>query len=339
MIGRVARKNAGGGSPSQYHADHDLSHIRTLGKQLDVQHILDGSVRCSNGRFRISVQLIDAVTGDHVWAEKYDRKMRDIFELQDEMTRKIITALQVQLSDGDDARLWSEGTSNYEAWEAVLKARELCLTHRQANVLEGRRHAQRAVDLDSQYAGAWSWIGFSWWSEVLGGWSENPEHALKSAQQAAEHGLRIDPSNAGILGLLGLIMVSLRQYEKAIQIANQAVENGPNNNYALGCAGAVKMYCNDLQAAENLIRQAMRMAPLYKAGNPEILAAILLFQRRYEEAIAAARECLTLDPDYFFAHCTLAIIYSEMGQQDKAREAGRNVLRVGSGQFRRPSGR
>ena len=328
VIGRVARQGGNIASPLADQVGHDLSYIKSLGKQLDVQHVLNGSVRCSNARFRVSVQLIDAMTGDHVWAEKYDRKMRNIFELQDEMTREIITALQVRLADGEDARLWSEGTNNYEAWEAVLKARELCLTHRQANVLEGRRHAWRAVELDNQYASAWSWIGYSWWSEVLGGWSENPELAMDSARQAAERGLGIDPSNAGILGLLSLITVSLRQYDEANRIANQAVENGPNNNYALGCAGAVKMYCNDLHAAEKLLRQAMRMAPLYKAGNPEILAAILLFQRRYEEATEAAHECLALDPDYFFAHCTLAIIHSEQGDHDKAREAGRNILRI-----------
>ncbi|MEO0440509.1 MAG: winged helix-turn-helix domain-containing protein [Pseudomonadota bacterium] len=328
VVGRVTRLGGNGTSHLAGRVEHDLSYIKTLGKQLDVQHILDGSVRCSNARFRVSVQLIDAISGDHVWAEKYDRKMRNIFELQDDMTREIITALQVRLADGEDARLWSEGTNNYEAWEAVLKARELCLTHRQANVLEGRRHAQRAVELDCQYASAWSWIGYSWWSEVLGGWSESPEVALDSARQAAERGLGIDPSNAGILGLLSLITVSLRQYDEANRIANQAVENGPNNNYALGCAGAVKMYCDDLHAAEKLLRQAMLMAPLYKAGNPEILAAILLFQRRYDEAMEAANECLALDPDYFFAHCTLAIIHSELGEHDKAREAGRNILRI-----------
>ncbi|SIO23265.1 TolB amino-terminal domain-containing protein [Parasphingorhabdus marina DSM 22363] len=328
VIGRLARADDPEGQAATDSNGPDLSDIQALGRELDVQHVLDGSVRRFNDRFRISVQLIDAITGDHVWAEKYDREMRDIFELQDEMTREIITALQVQLTDGDDARLWSEGTNSYEAWEAVLKARELCLTHRQANVLEGRQHAQRAVELDSRYAGAWSWIGYSWWSEALGGWSGNQTFALNAAREAAQQGLEIDPENAGIVGLLSLILVSLRQFEEADRMANQAIEKGPNNNYALGCAGAVKMYRNDLDTAEILLRKAMRMAPLYKAGNPEVLGAILLFQRRYEEAIAAAHECLGLDPEYFFAHCTLAVIHAELGQPDKSREAGRNILRI-----------
>ncbi len=136
-----------------------LSDMKALGERLNVQHILDGSVRCSDGRFRISVQLIDVINGNHVWAERYDRKMQSIFDLQDEMAREIITALQVQLADGEDARLWADGTKNYQAWEAVLKARELCLTHRQPSVMRGRKVAAEAAELDPDYAGAWSWIG------------------------------------------------------------------------------------------------------------------------------------------------------------------------------------
>lgn len=305
-----------------------LSDMKALGERLNVQHILDGSVRCSDGRFRISVQLIDVINGNHVWAERYDRKMQSIFDLQDEMAREIITALQVQLADGEDARLWADGTKNYQAWEAVLKARELCLTHRQPSVMRGRKFAAEAAELDPDYAGAWSWIGYSYWAEALGGWSEDPALTLVEARKAAERGLAIDPSNAGILGLLALIKVSLRDYEAANDLANRAIEFGPNNNYAIGCAGAIKMYRNELPAAEALIRKAMRLAPLYKAGNPEILGAILMLLRRYDEAIAAAREWLVLDPDYFFAYCTLAIIYVETDREEDALDAGRHILRI-----------
>lgn len=305
-----------------------LSDKKALGEQLNVQHVLDGSVRCSDGRFRISVQLVDVTNGHHVWAERYDREMQSIFELQDEMAREIITALQVQLADGEDARLWADGTKSYRAWEAVLKARELCLTHRKPSVMRGRKYAVEAAELDPDYAGAWSWIGYSYWAEALGGWSENPVLTLVEARKAAERGLAVDPANAGILGLLALIMVSLRDYEAANDLANRAIEFGPNNNYAIGCAGAIKMYCNELPAAEALLRKAMRLAPLYKAGNPEILAAILMLLGRYDDAIAAARECLVLDPDYFFAYCTLAIIYAELDRDEDARDAGRHILRI-----------
>ncbi|MEO9470512.1 winged helix-turn-helix domain-containing protein [Parasphingorhabdus sp.] len=324
---KVPRLFVVGRVPRIEHASN-LSDVKVLGERLNVQHVLDGSVRCSDGRFRVSVQLIDAVNGNHVWAERYDREMQSIFDLQDDMAREIITALQVQLADGEDARLWADGTKSYQAWEAVLKARELCLTHRQPSVVQGRKFAVEAARLDPNYAGAWSWIGYSYWAEALGGWSDNPVLTLVEARKAAERGLAINPSNAGTLGLLALIMVSLRDFEAASKLANRAIEFGPNNNYAIGCAGAIKMYCNELPTAEALLRKAMRLAPLYKAGNPEILAAILMLLRRYDDAIAAARECLVLDPDYFFAYCTLAIIYAELDREEDALDAGRHILRI-----------
>ncbi|MEO9469932.1 tetratricopeptide repeat protein [Parasphingorhabdus sp.] len=302
--------------------------IQAIGRELDVQYVLEGSVRCSDNRFRITAQLIETSTGDHIWAERFDREMQNIFALQDEMTREVITALQVELVDGEDARLWSSGTTNYQAWEAVMKARELCLTRRKFNVIAGRKLAQKAIALDENYGGAWNWLGYSYWAETLGGWSDDTVLALSLAKEAAERGLEIDETNAGMLGLLALVMISMRQYETANELAHRAIEFGPNNNYAIGCAGAIKMYCNELELAESMLRKAMKLAPLYKAGNPEILAATLMLMKRYDEAIVAANECLELDPDYFYAYCTLAIVYCELGRDQDAALAARNILRI-----------
>jgi adenylate cyclase len=148
--------------------------IKQVGREQGVRYVLEGSVRRSGDQLRITAQLIDATTGDHVWAQRYDRVVQDVFALQDEITREVTSALQVELTEGEQARLWASGTQNLEAWEIFIQIPELLFSHQRENVLISRQLAEQALQLDKNYAEAWTMLGLSHWEEAFNGWSEDP---------------------------------------------------------------------------------------------------------------------------------------------------------------------
>ncbi len=130
--------------------------VRRIAENLGVRYVLEGSVRSGGKRLRISAQLIDATDGRHIWAERYDRVAEDLFDIQDEITKEIVTALRVQLSDGEEAHVWNRGTRNVDAWRCATEATELCVRFTPVHIARARELAEHAIDLDPDYPHAWS---------------------------------------------------------------------------------------------------------------------------------------------------------------------------------------
>jgi TolB-like protein/class 3 adenylate cyclase len=276
--------------------------VKQVGREQGVHYVLEGSVRRNGDRLRITAQLIDATTGDHLWAQRYDRVIHDVFELQDEITREVTSALQVELTEGEQARLWASGTQNFEAWEIVIQIPELIYSHRKDHILMGRRLAEQALQLDKNYAAAWTMLGLSHWEEAFNGWSENPEASLNLAIEAAANSQSIDDSNSDTYALLTWIHLSLRKYDQAFDLAQQAMVLGPNNSFVLGVASDVAMFCNKPGDMIVLLNKAMRLCPIYPAWYPSSLAWAYLLMDRREDAIASAQASINIDPDYPFNH-------------------------------------
>ncbi|MEP1655562.1 MAG: winged helix-turn-helix domain-containing protein [Parasphingorhabdus sp.] len=295
---------------------------------LDPGYILEGSVRRIDDRLRITVQLMDASTGFHIWAERYERKRQNVFDLHDEITREIVSSLQVKLSSGEQARAWSSGTRNFEAWETLVKARQFCLTHRRRYVMEGRALAKRAISLDPTYVSALHWLAYSYWAESRDGWSPDSKSALQRSMEILKQALAIDQTDANLLSLLALVHLSLNEHETAILKAEKAITFGPGNAHAFSNSGFVLAYSGRPKDAIPVVRKAMEYAPLYNAGTAAILAVALWLVGKNEEAVAEAKNCLRIDPDYYYAYCILAVVYSETGQNEAARNAGKEILRI-----------
>jgi len=180
--------------------------IKQVGREQGVRYVLEGSVRRSADHLRITAQLIDATTGDHVWAQRYDRVVQDVFALQDEITREVTSALQVELTEGEQARLWASGTQNFEAWEIIIQIPALLYSHRKEFVRISRRLSEQALQLDKNYAAAWTMLGLSHWEEVFNGWSEDPAASLDLALDAVSRSQAIDDSDPDTFRLrLGLL--------------------------------------------------------------------------------------------------------------------------------------
>ena len=302
--------------------------VRQVGREQGVRYVLEGSVRRNANRVRITAQLVDATTGHHVWAHRYDRPMHDVFELQDEITREVTSALQVELTEGERARLWASGTKNLEAWEAAIQVPELLESHRRVDVLPARRLAERALALDQNYAAAWAMLGWSYWNEAFDGWSTDPDATLLLALDALERANSIDETNPDTLALLAFLHISLRKYEAARHFAEKAMLLGPNHCFAAGVAANVALFTNRPQEMVPLLQKAMRLCPIYPAWYVADLAHAYFLMDRHEDAITTAGDALKIDPDYIYTYYVLVAAHTELGDARQARNAALDILRI-----------
>ena len=213
--------------------------VKRISRDLSVRYVLEGSVRSSGRRIRITAQLIDATTGHHLWAERYDRQVEDIFELQDEITLQVTTALQVQLTEGEQARIWSGGTTDLEAWELTIQGVDLMQKlHAQENA-HARRLFEQAVELDPNYATAWTWLGWTYWYEATFGMTEAFHASFEQARMLVEKALAIDDKSGDSLAFLSIIHLDQGEHAKAVDMIEKAVEFAPSHALAMGLSGVV----------------------------------------------------------------------------------------------------
>jgi TolB-like protein/Flp pilus assembly protein TadD len=302
--------------------------VQQVSEELGVRYMLEGSVRIAEDRVRIAAQLIDAITGHHLWSERYDRDMKGIFALQDEITMKIITALQVELTEGEHARLWGKGTTNLEAYLKHLRGREHFYRQTKEDIILARRMAEEAIALDPQYAPSYELLGATHMMDVLFGTAKSPKQSLIRAVELTQKAIALDNSFAYAHGALGFYYTMLREHDKGIEEAEKAVAldpNGAHNHYFLGFA---LRFAGRHQEAVQKFERAIRLNPFPPAFY--FLQASAAYNRveRYEEAIAAAKKAVTVTPNDFLAHLSLAAAYSSAGREEEARSAAEEVLRI-----------
>jgi TolB-like protein len=299
-----------------------------VGREQGVRYVLHGSIRREEDRLRISARLVEAATGHVLWAQRYDRIVAGLFDLQDDITREVVSALQVELAEGDQARLWASGTRNHEAWECVIQIPALFSGHRREDILEGARLAERAVALDNGYATAWVFLAWAYVDKVFNGWTEDRDATLDKAMVAATRARDIDPGNPDAHTLLAFTELCRRNFDAAKRHAETAMELGPNNAFAFGVAANVGQYRNEPEYMIPLQKKAMRLSPIYPAWHPETLGWAHLLLRRHHDAIALAEEAVGIDPDYIYSYIVLAVAHAETGDLDKARDAVGHVERI-----------
>lgn len=300
--------------------------IKQVAEELGVQYVLEGSVRKAGDRVRITAQLIDALTGGHLWAERYDRDLKDIFTLQDEITIKIISALQVELTDGEIARVRARGTQNLEAYLKVLHARESFFTVTKEGMAITRRLCEEAISLDPKYAAAYGFLGSTHWMDFLLGSSKFPKESLKLAFEFLEKAKAMTDDLP--LSQLGFLYVMTRQYDKGIAECERAVALRPNSGRAHVWMSLVLRLVGRHEETVRHAEQALRLDPLAKGWYFRVLGQAYSWVGRYEEAIAAFKKSLQQAPNDIFTHLSLTIVYSWAGRQEEARTQAAEVLRI-----------
>ncbi len=304
--------------------------IKQVGREQGVRFVLEGSVRKAGNRVRITAQLIEATTGKHLWAEHYDRDLEDIFVVQDEITKKIVSALDVHLLAGEEARFWSSSTEDLQAWECFRLGRDLMDTYRAEDIPEAIRLAQKATDHDPKYAAAWSLLaGCHFHIEEDPRYSEvERKQALQSMRDCAERALECDPSCASAYSMLGLYHLILKQYDEATQNANKSVNMAPNSAYNLARFAVILNKCGQPEQALERIRKAMRLCPVYPVWFLSVLGQVSRAMDRADEAVDAYTEWTSRDPDSLEGHIGLAEILGEVGKTEEARLSAAEVLKI-----------
>jgi adenylate cyclase len=292
--------------------------IAEVGRELGVRHVLEGSVRKANGRVRITAQLVDAATEGHLWAERYDRDLKDIFALQDEVTQKIVAALAVKLTEDEQERLVRKYTDNMEAYDVFLQGAEYINRFTKEANVQARQMFERAIDLDPEFAVAYATLGLTHFLEWTLGWSQDPQ-SLEHAFELAQRTLDLDGSLPLGHNLLGKVYLWKKQHDKAIAELKKAIALSPNDADLLVGLGYILNWAGRPEEAIGLVKKAMRLNPRYPAFYLWDLGHAYFITGRYEEAIETLKRVLDRNPDFMPAHAFLAASYSEIGREKEAR--------------------
>lgn len=306
--------------------------IKQVGREQGVRYVLEGSVRKAANRVRVTAQLIDAVTGHHIWAEKYDRNLDDIFAVQDELMREIVVALDVELREGEQHRVWSSGTKNVEAWECVRLSTPIILGGVKGDLMKARKWLDRSLELDPEYAIAWVMLG--WFHQnfvdVAGGVRDSAamHEALTAMCECAQKAIEIDPFCADAYSVMAMYHMELNEFDAAIENAEKSIKLAPSNAENLTEAATILTKSGEPHRALELAKQAMDLCPMYRAGFLRGLASAYRFTDNIEMAADTFRQAVKRQPDLLSGHVNLTSVLGELGRIDEARGAANQVLRL-----------
>jgi len=301
--------------------------VQNVSEELGVQYVLEGSVRKAGNRIRITAQLVDAIIGHHLWADRYDRDLGDIFALQDEITMKILTALQVKLTEGQQALVFSKGTVNLEAYLKWLQAHEYWLSFNEDDNTMARQLAEEAIALDPDYAAAHTTLGWTHAMDARGGWSKSFNQSLELAEKLVKKALTLDDKLYEAHLLLGFIYLMKCQYEKAIAEQEQAIALNPNHADNHAHLGMSLVFACKPEEAIVPLKKAIRLNPVPPSYYFVKLGRAYRIKEQYDAAIAAYKKAATRNPNDLFVYVDLAATYILVGNEKKARDAAAEVLK------------
>jgi adenylate cyclase len=309
--------------------------VQQVAEELGVRYVLEGSVQKSGARLRVTAQLIDAISGHHIWSEKCDRRMGELFDLQDEITKRIVVSLHVELTHGDQVRLFAKSTENLEAWGYGVKGDSFLDKFNKEDNIKARELFEAAIDLDPGYVLAYVWLGATHTLDTAYGWSEDPSDSFKLAHELAQKALALDDKSAGAHTLLGLIYRSQGQHDKAIAEGKLAVSLAPNMSIGYAHLAGTVFFSGQFEEAIELMKKAMRLSPYYPAFYLDCLCRSHAFMARYEEAVTTCEQLYKRSRrgeypvDWGLTH--LAGIYIEVGREEEARDLITEALKINPG--------
>jgi adenylate cyclase len=304
--------------------------VKQVSEELGVQYVLEGSVQRSGDRIRINAQLIDALTGHHLWAERYERDLKDTFALQDEITLKIVNAMAVKVLK-EDRLLMGGGSSEKVSLDCFMKINE-GLKYNEGFNIEGNRMARRiaeeAIAMCPEVPMSYILMGFVHQMEFLLRIGKSPQESIEKGIEMAQKALALDDSTSLAHALLCSLYSNKREYDKAITEGERAVALDPSGAFAHEMYALSLNVSGRSEEAIPIYQKAIRLNPL---GSPMLHVAFgntLWRTERFEEAVSAYKTGLQRAPDNIFSHIGLAGTYSMMGREKEARAEAEEVLRL-----------
>jgi adenylate cyclase len=303
-----------------------------VSRELGVRYVVEGSVRKAGDHVRITAQLIDATKDQHLWSERYDRPLSELFALQDEIRQKIVFALKVKLTPEEHERFQRAPTNNLEAYDFYLRGgesvfRALYERKKEANA-QARQMYEKALELDPKYAGAYAGLGFSYFLDWFYQWNTDRAQSLERAFAMTQRAVALDDSLPLPHQVLGGTYLWKKQYEQAIVEAERAIALDPNDAEGYLYLGSILVQAGRPEEGIELIEKAMRLNPRYPPIYLLNLGGAYREAGRCEEALVPLKKALTLNPNFGPAHLNLAACYAELGRLEEARAEVAEVLRV-----------
>jgi adenylate cyclase len=302
--------------------------VQQVSRELGVRYVLEGSVQKAGDRLRVTAQLIDATTGNHIWSERYDRELKDIFALQDDIAKKIITALQVKLTEGEQARAAAKGTNNLEAYLKCLQAKEYLLKLNPESNALGKILAEEAIALDPEYAMAYRELSAAHMMDVWFRSSKSPKDSIAKSMELVQTAITLDDSFAEAHGWLGFLYSMTQQYDKGVAQSEKAVALNPNSAESHYRLGKTLSLAGRWEESIPEYKIAIRLNPIPPNMYLWSLGLSYCYIGQYEEAITWGEKAIRQAPDSLLANRCMTAIYSLSGRDEEARIQAAEVLRI-----------
>ena len=300
--------------------------VQDVSRELDVRYVVEGSVRKAGNRVRITAQLIDGESGGHLWAERYDRDLTDIFALQDEITGEIVTALKIKLTEREQEQVTRRYTENLEAYDHFLRGRDQVRATNVTNA-QAREMFQRAIELDPEFAAAYAILSYCHWRDWFNEWSDDP-FVLERVLETAQRFVALDDSLPLARSSLAWAYLWKMRHEQAITEAKYAITLDPNFAEGYARLGEILNLAGRPQEGHDLIQDAMRLDPHFPPNYLIYLGHAYYLMGKYEEAIAALKRSLTHNRSFLHPHRSLAVIFSDLGRKEDAQVEVAEILRI-----------
>ena len=302
--------------------------VKQVSQELGARYVLEGSVQKAGDRVRVNAQLIEGTTGHHLWAERYDRDLKDLFALQDEIIQTIVRTLAVKISVAERARVLRKRTENLQAYDYLLRGWHFYDQRTRSANSQARQMFKKAIELDPQYASAYVALGAYYYRTAVLGWTEFSDQALQRAYDLAQKAIALEEANASAHRLLGEVYVRRAQYDLAAGELKRAIELNPNDAKSYGTLGSVLLYSGRTDEAIQSMETQIRFNPQIDPGDIMELGLAYYLKGRYEDAIKTLEKGVGRRPDFVGHYIHLAAAYAQVGRSEEARQSAEKVLRL-----------
>jgi len=303
--------------------------VQDVARELGAQYVVEGSVQKTEDRMRITVQLIDANTGHHVWSDTYDRELKDIFAIQDEITMKIMYAVGTKLVDGERiVGKFIPPSGSLEVVKKRMEALEYYWRMNKEDNLLARQKTEEAIALDPEYSALYTMLAFTYLMELWFQSSESPVISFAEASKNIKKAIALDDEDYGAHLTLGYLYLFKKEHDKAIATAERAIKLNPNGADAYALLGSILSIKGKPEDGLKLIRKAFRLNPIPPDLYINYLASTYDALGRHEDAIEGYKQVLKRSPNMLFAHIGLTHAYIASGRDEEARQQAEKLLEL-----------
>jgi adenylate cyclase len=293
--------------------------VAQICRELGVRYVLEGSVRKSGQRVRINAQLIDGTTGGHVWAERYDRKLTDIFTVQDQVTSDIVAAILPTLTSVDSEQSRQRETPVFEAYDYFLKGREFALLDTEEAMQQAQPLLQQAIELDPKFSSAYSYLARCYTLNDINNWGKPGQRSLNKALELGRKAVSLNPANPHAHFTVGTTALWLKMNDLARQEVKASLDIDSNFSEGHAAMSMIQIYSGEPEKALDSLAAAMRLDPHYRDINLHLLGQAYFHQERYQDAANALKRRLIRKPESDISRVLLASTYGHLGDFDKSR--------------------